>query len=538
MAVTINYNLFRVLAEYSTSGAYSFQAKPGIYKIECWGSAAAARSSTGLGGRGGYACAVFRFKTGDKIFVKVGDNSGFNGGGRSGWGGYGGGASDVRVGADTLNNRIIVAGGGGTCGYNASAEYYGYGGGLAGGNGRSNYGAPGLGGTQTGSGGGIPGGFGNGGYGVGGSGGYGGGGGGGWYGGGGGTTDGSGDDDSGGGGGSGYVLSETSYKPIGYIDDNYYYCLDIPTLIAGNLTMPNPDYDSQSDATQVETVIGNPGIGKVKISYIPQALYFIKHDEKLYIPNKYFFSEYYGKFMPLTEEDASKVYSDTIYSDNPIITFDKCIYDPIGLFNPFTVTNGTDVKTITPLNFFELGKDKIIKVCSEVYSYFEDYNQIKLVYKLNEEARLKAQVKLKDDITIHDELSDIYFTINPTKNMNVMIKEYDDYYNNEQQKDSVYNIFKAGIKADDLTSYFINSDIINLSIGFIDNVYNSDDKLKQIKLIAKTSNSYRKLWEEDADIYSNKDKIYIKLKAPHSELIINKFSKDIICREIDTLDEF
>ncbi|MBC2478630.1 glycine-rich protein, partial [Clostridium beijerinckii] len=309
MAVTINYNLFRVLAEYNTSGAYSFQARPGIYKIECWGSAAAARSSTGLGGRGGYACAVFRFKIGDKIFVKVGDNNGVNGGGRAGWGGYGGGASDVRVGADTLNNRIIVAGGGGTCGYNTSVDYYGYGGGLSGGNGISRCGSPGLGGTQSGSGGGVPGGFGYGGYGMAAWGGYSGGGGGGWYGGGGGSVDSSADDDSGGGGGAGYVLSGTSYKPSGYIDDSYYYCIDTPMLIAGNLTMPNPNYDSQSNAIQAETVVGNPGIGKVKISYIPQALYFIKHDEKLYIPNKYFFSEYYGKFIPLTEEDASKVYN-------------------------------------------------------------------------------------------------------------------------------------------------------------------------------------------------------------------------------------
>jgi hypothetical protein len=540
MANSIDYKLFKIFAEYNTAGGYTFDAKPGIYKIECWGSAAADRGS-GYGGRGGYTCGIFQFKKGDKVFVKIGDKNGFNGGGRAGWGGYGGGASDVRIKGDTLNNRIIVAGGGGTCGRVYDNQYSGYGGGLNGGTGHGGCGGPGGGGTQSGSGGSYPGSFGYGAGGGAGSGGYAGGGGGGWFGGGGGSVDGSLDDDCGGGGGSGYVLSAASYKPIGYIDDSYYHCLDTPTLLAGNETMPNPAYNPLAiNTVQQETIVGNNGIGKVRISYILQELYFIKRNGKLYIPNKNFYSEYSNEFIPLDETDPDTIFYNIIYSDEYIIQFDKCIYSAIGLFDSFTVSNGLNNKTIKPLDFFDLTKDTIIKVSNNhfIYKFQDDYNQFKLIYKNNEKARLKAQIKLKDNIVINDEVSDIYFKINSTKNMNVMIKKYEDYYNSHQMKDTLNNIFKSGILASNLSEYFINADLINLSIGFTNNVYNSDDKLKQIKLIAKASNKYRRLWKQDVTMYGNKDYIYLKFNDAHNEVIINKFSKDKTECPINTLEEF
>jgi hypothetical protein len=75
----------------------------------------------GLPGR---VSAVIRPHAGDKLYVFVGgkgsQSGGFNGGGSGGANGYedgtgyaGGGASDVRMGGDTLKDRIIVAAGGG-----------------------------------------------------------------------------------------------------------------------------------------------------------------------------------------------------------------------------------------------------------------------------------------------------------------------------------------------------------------------------------------------------------------------------------------
>ncbi|MGB9652128.1 MAG: hypothetical protein WCB01_10010, partial [Candidatus Cybelea sp.] len=91
----------------------------------------------------GRVYAVIPVQPGDKLYVYVGGagaHGGFNGGAPGGtngygWDGYrGGGASDVRSGADTLKDRIIVAagagGGGGTDGY--VQDFGGDGGGVAG----------------------------------------------------------------------------------------------------------------------------------------------------------------------------------------------------------------------------------------------------------------------------------------------------------------------------------------------------------------------------------------------------------------------
>ncbi len=103
-----------------------------------------------VGGLGGTAVGDLTVTPGDTLFVYVGGTNGYNGGGLAGTspctnaiGGVGGGASDVRVGGQTLNDRIIVgAGGGGAAGDRISGcgrgtggagggGYYGGGGGAS-----------------------------------------------------------------------------------------------------------------------------------------------------------------------------------------------------------------------------------------------------------------------------------------------------------------------------------------------------------------------------------------------------------------------
>lgn len=103
-----------------------------------------------VGGLGGMATGVLNVTPGQTLYVYVGGQNGYNGGGLGGTcqncssagGGSGGGASDIRSGGTALSNRILVAGGGGgaggdrvpTCGRGAGGGggggYYGGGGGA------------------------------------------------------------------------------------------------------------------------------------------------------------------------------------------------------------------------------------------------------------------------------------------------------------------------------------------------------------------------------------------------------------------------
>ncbi|MEI6766678.1 MAG: glycine-rich protein [Bacteroidota bacterium] len=134
--------------------------------------ASGAQGGGSNGGLGGRAIATVPVTGGATLYIYVGEqptvrpgagSGGFNGGGQiiampcgggsDGWGG--GGASDVRT-STSLNDRIIVAGGGGGTGY--SGGLGGSGGGLTGGNGAASWisGTQGLGGTQTSGGAGGP----------------------------------------------------------------------------------------------------------------------------------------------------------------------------------------------------------------------------------------------------------------------------------------------------------------------------------------------------------------------------------------------
>jgi hypothetical protein len=122
--------------------------------------------SSATPGRPGRVYAIIPVHGGEKLYVFVGGSGthgGFNGGGAGGSNDYngsyagspGGGASDVRKGGDTVNDRIVVAAGGGGAGEAIRAYNYsfgGNGGGLAGrpgGAGSSDSGGGGGGGTQS-----------------------------------------------------------------------------------------------------------------------------------------------------------------------------------------------------------------------------------------------------------------------------------------------------------------------------------------------------------------------------------------------------
>ena len=223
VASTSCSNGFCTQTFYFTGSPQEFNVPDGVTTIRFEVSGAS-------GSRGGAGGRVSGSLTNlpERLIIEVGQagtfgsnrDGGYNGGGSSGGSrgneGSGGGASDIRLGAD-LQSRIVVAGGGGGGGGGGASSIGAPGGGLIAEAGTSGQGTAGLGGTQEQ--GGLPGAtngsgqqpsegsFGQGGSGGSGAVGGGGGGGGGWYGGGGGggdDTSGSGDG-GGGGGGSSYT---------------------------------------------------------------------------------------------------------------------------------------------------------------------------------------------------------------------------------------------------------------------------------------------------------------------------------------------
>lgn len=260
----------------------------GTYKLECWGAQGgnnASSTSYGTGGKGGYSVGTLTLT--DKattLYLYAGGAGtsstsstayagGFNGGGQSvSYAGSGGGASDIRIGTDTLYYRVIVAGGGGGAQGRASTSYKasgGAGGGTSGQQGgyygtdvnytSNNYGgAPG---TQTAAGTVGNSSYGNtaGSFGTGGTGGYrsttyrgAGGGGGGWYGGGTGYYR-----YSGGGGGSGFVWTGSN-APSGYGLGSAYYLTDASTTL-GTSSFLSPTGSSET---------GHSSNGYVRITVI------------------------------------------------------------------------------------------------------------------------------------------------------------------------------------------------------------------------------------------------------------------------------
>lgn len=262
-----NYNGSVMNFDY-TGSVQTATLTPGRYKLECWGGQGGTYSSY-IGGYGGYSKGTITLAKTTTVYVSVGGagsssstTAGFNGGGTgisSGRGG--GGATDVRIGQNSLYSRVIVAGGGGGAGVtSANANPCGCGGGEYGGDGYSNNttgsyttGQNRSGGSASQTAGGITWStgtqaiFGQGGN----ASGYScGGGGGGWYGGGGAYDSDSDSDGRWGGGGSGYVYTSSTAKnyPNGCLLNSTHYLTNAQT-IAGDTSFTSPTGSAETGHT-------------------------------------------------------------------------------------------------------------------------------------------------------------------------------------------------------------------------------------------------------------------------------------------------
>lgn len=251
-----------------TGSVQSKTLKPGTYTIECWGGQGGTYSGC-IGGYGGYSKGTITLTKTTTVYVSVGGAgsssstaAGFNGGGTGIYSGRGGGgATDVRIGQNSLYSRVIVAGGGGGAGVaSANANPCGCGGGEYGGDGYYNNttgsytaGQNRSGGSASQTAGGITWStgtqatFGQGGN----ASGYScGGGGGGWYGGGGAYDSDSDSDGRWGGGGSGYVYTSSTAKnyPNGCLLNSTHYLTNAQT-IAGNTSFTSPTGSAETGHT-------------------------------------------------------------------------------------------------------------------------------------------------------------------------------------------------------------------------------------------------------------------------------------------------
>lgn len=260
-----NYNGSVMNFDY-TGSVQTATLAPGTYKLECWGGQGGTYSSY-IGGYGGYSKGTITLTEATTVYISVGGAgsssstaAGFNGGGTgisSGRGG--GGATDVRIGQNSLYSRVIVAGGGGGAGViSANANPCGCGGGEYGGDGYYND-TTGYtiqnrcGGSASQTAGGktwstsTQATFGQGGN----ASGYScGGGGGGWYGGGGAYDNDSDSDGRWGGGGSGYVYTSSTAKnyPNGCLLNSTHYLTNAQT-IAGNTSFTSPTGSAETGHT-------------------------------------------------------------------------------------------------------------------------------------------------------------------------------------------------------------------------------------------------------------------------------------------------
>lgn len=262
-----NYNGSVMNFDY-TGSVQTVTLAPGTYKLECWGGQGGTYSGC-IGGYGGYSKGTITLTEATTVYISVGGAgsssstaAGFNGGGTgisSGRGG--GGATDVRIGQNSLYSRVIVAGGGGGAGVtSANANPCGCGGGEYGGDGYYNdttgsytIGQNRCGGSASQTAGGktwstsTQATFGQGGN----ASGYScGGGGGGWYGGGGAYDSDSDSDGRWGGGGSGYVYTSSTAKnyPNGCLLNSTHYLTNAQT-IAGNTSFTSPTGSAETGHT-------------------------------------------------------------------------------------------------------------------------------------------------------------------------------------------------------------------------------------------------------------------------------------------------
>lgn len=128
--------------DYGAGAIHTFTAPySGLYKFECWGAQGESFEDYAAG-YGGYVYGHKIMNAGDKLYICVGTQAGYNGGGKAGYngsgtkinGGNGGGATCVSTGNNgTSSNSLLIAGGGGGAGEKGTG---GHGGGVSGLNGQ------------------------------------------------------------------------------------------------------------------------------------------------------------------------------------------------------------------------------------------------------------------------------------------------------------------------------------------------------------------------------------------------------------------
>ena len=85
-----------------------------LLTLEVWGAQGGGNgTANGRGGYGGYAKGDINVTPGETLYVYVGGQNGYNGGGTERGTYVGGGGTDIRLGGNAIADRIIVAGGGG-----------------------------------------------------------------------------------------------------------------------------------------------------------------------------------------------------------------------------------------------------------------------------------------------------------------------------------------------------------------------------------------------------------------------------------------
>ncbi len=119
--------IYNGLFNYSSTVQTKQIEQSGYYKLEVWGAQGGSYNKTyAEGGKGGYSVGTVYLEAGTNLFVHTGGSGsynaslttvasgGVNGGGNASYhGGTGGGATDIRINADDLYARVLVAGGGG-----------------------------------------------------------------------------------------------------------------------------------------------------------------------------------------------------------------------------------------------------------------------------------------------------------------------------------------------------------------------------------------------------------------------------------------
>jgi len=110
-AVTVNAEEDVVFLYAYTGTEQVFQVPyTGVYQIELYG-AQGGNCGKKEGGKGGQITATMRLNKGEKLYIFVGGQDGYNGGGMGTV--NGGGATDIRIDGEKLKDRVLVAGGGG-----------------------------------------------------------------------------------------------------------------------------------------------------------------------------------------------------------------------------------------------------------------------------------------------------------------------------------------------------------------------------------------------------------------------------------------